>query len=488
MAMPRGANPFSVLVALAVTSLVVACGGAGTSAVASHTIAGRSSAWGPLPFDGDPSAQSSAHVTFTPNTVAVSAARIQSSLVGLSPDGSTYTFSGDASPLSNLAPGKVMLLEGLDAAVVTGVQHSGNNLVVTTTPASLPQLIESGTIDVNAPPDTGNAFASEVAPLPGTSPDDGATPSASPATTSLVLPGRRPAARAGGGIQLDGFSGNGFSKTGQSNGYKYSVTLGGSTAGITLNGTFCYTGTGSANCNTGLSIQGTITGLLSYTTETANLVMAGGALKSGKFTLQGLSATLTVKYIAVRAVGAPVGASPPTFDIPFAYEMPVCPATCGGVPLYTKVQLNFFVKLGISAQNSTMGGGLQATLGGSGSVSTPGSVTVLGSGSGYHINGNFIPETSITLGASAIEIGLQLKVGIGLGIRALNGLFYVSAIVSIGQVTGSAVAGMFCSKYLASFFITGNAEAQVFIFHFSSPAVTLYKKTASYTQPGCSSA
>jgi hypothetical protein len=113
-------------------------------------------------------------------------------------------------------------------------------------------------------------------------------------------------------------------------------------------------------------------------------------------------------------------------------------------------------------------------------------VTVLGSGSGYHINGNFIPETSITLGASAIEIGLQLKVGIGLGMWALNGLFYVSAIVSIGQVTGSAVAGMFCSKYLASFFITGNAEAQVLIFHFSSPAVTLYKKTASYAQPDCS--
>ncbi len=260
--MLRGANPFSVLVALAITSLVVACGGTSTSAAVGHTIAGRSSAWGPLPFDGDASAQSSAHVTFTPNTVAVSPALVQSSLVGLSPDGSTYTFSGDASPLSNLAPGKVMLLEGLDAAVVTGVQHSGNNLIVTTTPASLPQLIQSGTIDVNAPPDTGNAFASEVAPLPGTSPDDGATASASPATTSVFLPGRRPAARAGGGIQLDGFSGNGFSKTGQSNGYKFSVTLGGSTAGITLNGTFCYTGTGSANCNTGLSIQGTITGLL----------------------------------------------------------------------------------------------------------------------------------------------------------------------------------------------------------------------------------
>ena len=355
MAMPRCASPFSALVALAITSLVVACGGASTSAVTSHTIAGRPSAWGPLPFDGDPSAHSSAHVTFTPNTVAVSPARVELSLVGVSPDGSTYTFSGDASPLNNLAPGKVMLLEGLDAAVVTGVQHSGNNLVVTTTPASLPQLIQSGTIDVNAPPDTGNAFASEVAPLPGTTPDDGAPASASPAATSMFLPSPRTAAASG--IQLDRSSGNPFSKTGQNNGYKFSVTLGGSTAGITLNGTFCYTGTGSANCNTGLSIQGTITGLLTYTTETANLVMANGALKSGKFTLQGLSATLTVKYIAVRAEGAPVGASPPTFDIPFAYEMPVCPATCGGVPLYTKVQLNFFVKLGISAQNSTMGGG-----------------------------------------------------------------------------------------------------------------------------------
>jgi hypothetical protein len=224
--MHRGVNPFSVLVALAITSLVVACGGTGTSAVASHTIVGRPSPRGPLPFDCDPSADSSAKVTFTPNAVAVSPALVQSSLIGLSRDGSTYTFSGDDSPLSNLAPGKVMLLEGLDAAVVTGVQHSGDNLVITTTPASLPELIQSGTIDVNAPPDTGNAFASEVTPLPGTSPDDGASASASPATISLFLPSRRPAARAGGGIRLDAFSGNGFSKTGQSNGYKYSVTLG----------------------------------------------------------------------------------------------------------------------------------------------------------------------------------------------------------------------------------------------------------------------
>jgi hypothetical protein len=58
----------------------------------------------------DPHGSSNAQVIFTPNTVVVSPAQVRSSLVAVSADGSTYTFSSASGPLANLAPGKVLLL------------------------------------------------------------------------------------------------------------------------------------------------------------------------------------------------------------------------------------------------------------------------------------------------------------------------------------------------------------------------------------------
>jgi hypothetical protein len=95
---------------------------------------------------GDPHGSSNAQVTFTPNTVVVTPAQVRSSLVGVSADGSTYTFASASGPLATVAPGKILLLEGFDAAQVTKVMHSGTKLVVATTPASLPSLIQSGNI------------------------------------------------------------------------------------------------------------------------------------------------------------------------------------------------------------------------------------------------------------------------------------------------------------------------------------------------------
>ena len=85
-----------------------------------------SSGGGAVPVDvGNPHASSSANVTFTPKTVVISPSQVSSSLSSVSADGSTYTFSKSSGPLGELAPGKVMLLEGFDAANVTGVQHVG---------------------------------------------------------------------------------------------------------------------------------------------------------------------------------------------------------------------------------------------------------------------------------------------------------------------------------------------------------------------------
>ena len=107
---------------------------------------------------GDPHATSSASVTFTPNTVVISPSQVSSSLRSVSADGSTYTFSNSSGKLGELAKGKVMLLEGFDAAVVTGVQHAGSSLVVSTAPAELSDIVQSGSIHVDAPPDYSDAF------------------------------------------------------------------------------------------------------------------------------------------------------------------------------------------------------------------------------------------------------------------------------------------------------------------------------------------
>lgn len=99
--------------------------------------------------------------------------------------------------------------------------------------------------------------------------------------------------------------------------------------------------------------------------------------------------------------------------------------------------------------------------------------------------GSFTPGTSITPGASAAELALQLKFGIGLGYKGLDLRNYVAFVPAIGQVTGSAVAGELCENYYGDFKIAYNAEAHLFGLSYATPAAILYEKKATYEQPGC---
>ena len=484
-------------VVCAATALA-ACGSGSSSGPASgvgkgHTSLGgsRPKSWGSLPVDvGDPAATSSAHVTFTPKTVVIDPAQVRSSLVGVSADGSTYTFSNDSGPLDALAPGKVMLLESLDAANVTSVKHVGSTLVVATSPTTLPDLIESGSIHVNAPPDLSGAFGSEVGSGPVTSPAS---------TTSAVLPRSDSEASAGPRIVLDGFTGSssGFGYSGKVGNLDYSIAFDGEPDGVHIKGDFCYSLNGSGkisvSCGTLLSIKAKLDGVFNYQNEEANISFSNGHLSTGSMSLSGLSGTLTVNYEALRGNEPNINADPPVFKLPFSFEMPVCPAPffCDGVPLYTKVELSVLVKLGIASKGSLIQGGVSVSLGGSASVDQPDSTRLLGSSSGFHISGKFLPGPSFTAYSSAVLIAVQTKVGLGLGIKSLNVMYYLSFVAAVGQTTPSAVVGavnpgQLCEDYAAAFTISGNAEAQLIIKSFSLlPAVTLYEKKASYKEPGC---
>jgi hypothetical protein len=242
-----------------------------------------------------------------------------------------------------------------------------------------------------------------------------------------------------------------------------------------------------SSCGNGLSINVTLDGVFTWSNESLNVGVAGGAVRSGSFSLSGMSSQVKLNYAVVRGDESAVGASPPVLKIPFAFEAPLCgsPLGCGGLPLYSKFYLALLIKLGISGKNSTIQGGVSVTIGGSGTVSAgrPGSVG--GSVSGGQAKGSFTLGSALTPGASGVEVALQNKFGVGLGVRGINGLYYLSAITAVGETTGSLVAGQSCKAYVGTFSITGNFEAQLFGLSVASPAKTLFQKTATYKQPPC---
>jgi hypothetical protein len=468
------------------------------------TLPPKASGGGPVPVGvGDPHATSSASVTFTPNTVVISPSQVSSSLRSVSADGSTYTFSNSSGKLGELAKGKVMLLEGFDAAVVTGVQHAGSSLVVSTAPAELSDIVQSGSIHVDAPPDYSDAFGTATNDASaGTdstaawSPNVGGGPveiaRAVPDAARLDAPRLGAAGRIG--AVPDGFSGHGWQYTGHdpTGKFTYSISLVASAAGLQAYGGFCYSSDGSGNvsgtCGGPLSLSGQINGTVSWSNAVSVVDVTKGQPPKGNFSLSGLTFKLHVTYTALRKTGTQIGAKLPPFNLPFSFEMPVCPppAFCGGVPLYTKNELSLLLTLGISSKDAVIQGGFTMLVSGPGSVVDQSGFKVLaGSSSSFHLSGMFDPGTSVTLGASAVEVALQDKVSLGLGVKWLNAMFYIALIAAIGQVTGSEVAGEFCQNFYATFTIKGGAEVQLWIFKVPLVAVTLWTKSEKMTQAPC---
>jgi hypothetical protein len=494
-----GAEPDTAAKATTTTTPSKAPGGGGAS---SGTTA--------LPVGvGDPHATSSASVTFTPNTVVITPSQVTSSLRSVSADGSTYTFSNSSGKLGELARGKVMLLEGFDAAVVTGVQHSGSSLVVTTSPAELSDIVQSGSIHVDAPPDYSDAFGTDTSDASAGSSDSTAawSPTAGGGPVVLNAAGAGVTAhseavldspRLGASVRPeavpDGFTGHGWQYTGHdpTGKFTYSISLVASAAGLQAYGGFCYSSDGSGNvsgtCGGPLSLSGQLNGTVSWSNAVSVLDVAKGQPPKGNFSLSGLTFKLHVTYTALRKDGTQIGAKLPPFNLPFSFEMPVCPppAFCGGVPLYTKNELSLLLTLGISSKDAVIQGGFTMLVSGPGSVVDQSGFKVLaGSSSSFHLSGKFDPGTSVTLGASAVEVALQDKVSLGLGIKWLNAMFYIALIAAIGQVTGSEVASEFCQNFYATFTIKGGAEVQLWIFKVPLVAVTLWTKSEKMTQAPC---
>jgi hypothetical protein len=389
------------------------------------------------------------HLTLTSKTIEVPASAVKT----VSATGTSYTFS-DIKALAGLAPGKVVLIEGQNAIVVTSIKHSGNLIVVGATPASIGDVVESGQIEVKGSPNMAQAVGvSGVA-------DSGLVPALVPAASGT---------RRGDALPS-------YSYKGKSGSFTYAIAFAGAPNGVHLTGSICW------GCTTALNINAKLDGTFTWADQDLDLGMAGGKATSGSFSISGMSSDLYLTYTVLRGEEPGVGAKPPVFRLPVSFEAPLC--ICGGIPIYSKFEVALLITLGIGAKNSSVEGGAHVTITGSGAVTGTGVGGPGGSWSG-HLKGNFITGSALTPAAAGILVALQAKFGVGLGVKDVNGLYYISAIFSVGETTGAAIAGLSCMAFDGSFSVTGNFEVQLLGLKITAPATTLWNKTASYKQPPC---
>jgi hypothetical protein len=419
-------------------------------------------------------------VKFTSKTIVVPKRTVKKDLIGVSAKGE-FKFKRPAGVLAKLKPGKIMLLKGSDAVLVTKVRHSHGKLLVYTKAASLPQLIKAGKITFSGAPNFRDAFVS-------------------PEITSSRFAGdleapRYPYVGSPPGERTAGAAGFTFSVQGSSSSlpFGYSLSFTPSANRLDVSGTLCFQW-GSICSNgpsNGLSLEANLSGYIDVGSDSAAISVNGGRITHSSFGLHDLHAHLKLTYTGARGTGPDSGGDPPVFHLPVGIDYTIP----GSIPIYIKVQTAILIKLGMSSKNTVLRGGVEYDSSGSDSIVQNGSkVSETGSGTGPsgqildHTDGGTGP--SVALGAGGVVVAVQFpKLGVGLGVRALNGIGYLDMITSVGGTNAGAVAGGGCT-YDLDWSEGGGFEAQAGPFGLSSPRKILIPKDGkefqrSFNAPGC---
>jgi hypothetical protein len=407
-------------------------------------------------------------IQLTSSTITIPKSQVKKELAGVSASG-IFKFKHATSPLTKLKPGKIMLLQGSDAEMVTKVSHSHGDLLVSTKTASLGQLIKKGTITFSGAPGFQNVFLAPTI----------ASPTSSKTANDFARPTYPYVGRPPGTVIATAAGAPSVSAQGSAGAFGYSLTFTpASSTKLDISGVLCFQW-GSICSNgpsNGLSLEANISGYIDVGNEKVGISVNGGAVTHSSINLNNLDAHLKITWTAARGTGPDSGGDPPVFHVPIGVDYTIP----GEIPIYVKLQTALLVKLGISAKNSVMGGGVNLTSDGSATLNESGH-SVSGTDPSGTIGGGFITPGSSgvhansTLGASGLVLAVQFpKFGAGLGFRSANAIGYVDMITSLGQVTGSEVAGEFCSGYELDFSVGGGLEAQFGPFGVSSPRKILW--------------
>lgn len=258
-----------------------------------------------------------------PGVVVVNAATVAANLVSVSSDGSTFVFKSSAGPLSQLTPGKVMLLQDYTAAVVVSASHSGSRLTVTTRPAAMTDLFKTADISFSQPIDFANVFGDLSA---GSSPSDPADRVTS-LHPDLTLNGAGKPVVPAVGLSYSGKGPGDFS---------YGVSVFPSLSRLNWEvqgcvGTSFLSGTTCAGSSTGLSMSATLSGYIAEADLSGDFDIANGRNVRSSFSFLstgGVSITYQILDPSKGTFKLPVLRIPMSFNVPFAVA---------GVPMLLKV-------------------------------------------------------------------------------------------------------------------------------------------------------
>lgn len=417
-------------------------------------------------------------IRLTAKTVIVARSTVKQNLLGIAANG-TFKFRRAAGALAQLKVGKVMLLQGSDALLVTRLSHSRGNLLVSTRPAQLTDVISKGKITFSGKPDAHKAILNRIVTAPGTHP-----------ATDFMAPmypyvgSERAFAAAGPALSAQGSSGL-F-------GYSFTFTPS-SPSRLDVSGTFCFIsgsvcGNGPAN---GLSAEVNLTGYIDAGEASGGITVNGGSVTNSSISLKSLAAHAHLTYTIARGTGAAENGDPPVFRVPIGIDYTIP----GEIPIYLKLQTAILLKLGVSSKNAVIHGGVDVNTSGSDTIAQNGK-TVSSSESGDQVSGTILTQSdggvppSESLAPSGTVVAVQFpKLGVGLGFTSANGIAYIDMVSSIGQTVGSAIGGMFCSSYDVVVTIGAGLEAQIGLgklgLSLASPKKTLYEKKAQTHDPGC---
>jgi hypothetical protein len=395
-------------------------------------------------------------VKYTSKTIVIPRSTVKSELKGISAAG-VFEFKRASGALAKLKTGKVMLLQGSDALLVTKVKHSHGALLISTKPANLTDVISSGKISFSGAPNFDQAVAQKIVATSSTAPDRAANDFVKPSYPYVgTEPDPSDARLADAGA---------ISVQGTVDPFGYSLTFTPAGDKINVDGVLCFATTSVCGNgpSSGLSFEAHISGYVTVGKATGGITVSAGKETGSDFTLGGFTAHIDYSYTVARGDGTDGDAKPPVFHVPIGIDYTIP----GEIPIYLKLQTNFLVTLGVSAKNSVMQGGLELNAGGGSDTIKQSGKSVSESESGdKDFKGSLLDqadgEKNVTLGASGVVFALQFpKMGVGLGFTSANAIAYIDLLASMGESTGSLVALQNCATYDLAASLGAGLEAQV---------------------------
>ncbi len=422
-------------------------------------------------------------IRFTSKTILVDRATVTKNLTGIAPDG-TFKFKTAAGAIGKLKAGKVMLLQGADARLVSSVSHGkGTVVLVHTKPAVMTDVISSGHITFAGSPDFTKAFLGQIVPTPKSAAPHRfrkpAYPYVARAATSSGAPSAGPPS---------------FSASGSSGPFGYSLTFTPvSSSRLDVSGTLCFV-SGSVCANgrsNGLSAEINLSGYIDAGASSGGISVNGGRVTGSSIALKSLKAHAHLTYTISQGTATGANGDPPVFRVPIGIDYTIP----GEIPIYLKLQSAVLLRLGVSSKNAVIHGGVNVDTAGADSITQQGS-NISDSETGDSVQAKILDQSnggvppSISSAPSGTIVAVQFpKLGVGLGITEANGIAYVDVVSAVGQTTGGAIAGMFCSSYDVDISVGAGLEAQIGLgklgLSVASAKKTLYDKTFSTHDPGC---